>query len=502
MSEKIVKNKAMKIVSIVLLAVFIISLVPMLYIGKYAFPSEDDFSYGRSGKETFEETGSFFATVGTAFGNARDSYFSWQGTFSGIVVMSLGPYIYNLDYYALTPYILIFMMLFSTFFFTYKVFLKKFGLSVWEWIIVAVMLLFAQMQYMQYPNSSFYWYNGSSLYMTFYCSALVVYGLLIDLIMSESKKGLWLYAAIVPLATFTATGNFVISLNFAIINAFIVLLMVLFKNKGWKKALPVLLIAVAGLLIITLAPGNSARIEKQNADSSAISAVIKSFSTAFLYVFKPGHLTVGKYFGAIIILFSLPVAAKAVKNIKYDFRYPAAAVILAFCIFASVMTPTLWGLGRANLPRVNNIIYFYYIWMILFDCVYLIGWVYNKLNIKTSMPALEPKPAKKIFIGIYYSGLVCALVVMLMGIDVHDPEQQPTTLRAAQVIRYGTGRVFAAENARRVEILESEGKDAVLKAYSNKPDLLYFNDMYEDPDEWFNRVVAAYFGKDSVVVDK
>ena len=342
------KINTKRLIAIILIALFVISLIPMLYISKYTFPSEDDFSYGRLTKNVYAETGSFFKVLGASFTRAISMYKGWQGTFSGLIVMSIGPYIYGIQYYALTPFILLFMLVASTLFFTYKLLHKYFGMDIWTWIIIALVLLMAQIQFMQYPNSSFYWYNGSSLYMTFYCSALVVYGLMVDIMMAKPKKKYWLYVIAAPLAAFTATGNFVISLNFAAITALIVLYLVITKNKLWKKTLPVFLIALAGLIFITAAPGNSVRLSEQNNDASALEAVVLSLKTAFLCLFKPHYLIENKYLGALLVISALPFTGRIITNDKFRFRYPALIILLAFCVFASVMTPTLYGLGSCQ----------------------------------------------------------------------------------------------------------------------------------------------------------
>ena len=494
------KINTKRLIAIVLIAAFVISLIPMLYISKYTFPSEDDFSYGRLTKNVYADTGSFFKVLGASFTRAISMYKSWQGTFSGLMVMSIGPYIYGMQYYALTPFILLFMMVVSTLFFTYKLVHKYFGLDIWTWIVIALVLLMAQIQFMQYPNSSFYWYNGSSLYMTFYCSALVVYGLMVDILMAKPKKKYWLYAIAVPLSAFTATGNFVISLNFAIVTAFVVLYLVITKNKLWKKALPIFIIALAGLIFITAAPGNSVRVSEQNADASALEAVALSFKNAFLYLFKPHYLIESKYFGALFVLVLLPFTGKIITNDKFKFRYPALILLLAFCVFASVMTPTLYGLGHVKLPRVNNLVFFFYIWMVVFDLIYIAGWLYRKINQKSSGVSQSLISVKNYFLAIYFAVIFIIGIISFLGIDIHNPKQMPTTIRAAQVIRHQTGKTFARENKARLDMLYSDESELVFAPYTAEPDLLFYNDMGEDPTEWFNRIVAEYFDKDSVIV--
>ncbi len=493
-------TKSQKTLAIILIVVFIVSLIPILYISKFTFPSEDDFSYGRLTKNIYKDTGSIIKVFQASFTRAIGMYKSWQGTFSGLIIMSVGPYIYGIDYYFLTPFILLFILISSTFFFTYKILKKILKVNIWVWISIVLVLLFAQIQFLQYPNSSFYWYNGSSLYMIFYCSALVVYGFMVNLLSSNKKKRLWLYLVIVPLSAFTSTGNFVISLNFAIITAFIVVYLLITKNVKWKEVLPIFIIALSGLIFITVAPGNFIRISQQNADASVIKAIMLSFKNAFLYIFKPHYLIEGKYFGAILVFLALPLFGKIIKNNKLNFRYPLAVILLSLCVFASVMTPTLYGLGNVKLPRVNNIIYFFYIWMILFDSIYLIGWVYRRINQKSPNLFNNLIVIKKSLLAAYFSIAFIMAIVQFLSISIYEPKQLPTSIRAVQVIRHKTGATFAKENAERIKLLASDENIIVFNPYTVEPDLLYYNDMGDDPEEWFNRIVAEYFDKDSIVV--
>ncbi len=175
-------------------------------------------------------------------------------------------------------------------------------------------------------------------------------------------------------------------------------------------------------------------------------------------------------------------------------------ILLTFCVFASVMTPTLYGLGHVKLPRVNNLVFFFYIWMVIFDLVYVAGWLHKKINQKKIDVYQSIISMKNYCYAIYFGVIFIIGMIYFLGIDIHNPKQLPTTIRAAQVIRHQTGKTFARENKARLDMLYSDESDLVFAPYTAEPDLLFYNDMGEDPTDWFNRIVAEYFDKDSVIV--
>ena len=94
-------------INIILITVFIISLLPLYYIGGYAHPSVDDYYYGVETSQVWQNTHSVSAVISEAFELTKTTYNEWQGNFAAIFLMRLQPGIFGEQYYVIAPIILI-----------------------------------------------------------------------------------------------------------------------------------------------------------------------------------------------------------------------------------------------------------------------------------------------------------------------------------------------------------------------------------------------------------
>lgn len=78
-----------------------------------------------------------------------------------------------------------------------------------------------------------------------------------------------------------------------------------------------------------------------------------------------------------------------------------------------------------------------------------------------------------------------------------------TSIMAISSMRSGQAQEYHACALRRLETLEDNDiKDAVLESFPSLPYVLYFDDITDDPDDWRNIGLSAYYGKDSVILQK
>ena len=103
--------KRTKILSIFLLGVLIVSIIPIIYLGKYAHSVMDDFSYGTIISEGIRAGKSIIVSI---LDGIKMYYFGWQGTYSAIATMALVPSVWNENYYIFTPVIMLVSIIFST----------------------------------------------------------------------------------------------------------------------------------------------------------------------------------------------------------------------------------------------------------------------------------------------------------------------------------------------------------------------------------------------------
>ena len=146
-----------------LLAVFLLSLVPVLWLGQYARAGADDYCYGIAVHRALQEGGSLLEAV---WHTVSGYYQSWQGTFSALAFMSLTPCSWSEGAYWITPVVLLVSLAGGTFYLSGVLCRRLLGGSRRDGILVALALLFPSIQCLAQPLHSFYWWNGA-VYYTF-----------------------------------------------------------------------------------------------------------------------------------------------------------------------------------------------------------------------------------------------------------------------------------------------------------------------------------------------
>ena len=87
-----------------LLALLAASLIPILLLGRYDWPSADDYSYALLSHESLLK--GEFPLVGS-WKYILNCYKGWQGTFSAIGMMTLTPLTFSPFLYWLTPVVML-----------------------------------------------------------------------------------------------------------------------------------------------------------------------------------------------------------------------------------------------------------------------------------------------------------------------------------------------------------------------------------------------------------
>ena len=101
------------LISIACVFALFIVIFPLLLIAPYDFASADDWSYGIHAYQTIKAGGNLGQVLQAAFQTAKEAYLGWDGRFANAFLDALQPGIWGEKYYALTPFILIGMLVFS-----------------------------------------------------------------------------------------------------------------------------------------------------------------------------------------------------------------------------------------------------------------------------------------------------------------------------------------------------------------------------------------------------
>lgn len=474
---------------------FALSLVPLLWLGRYNVMCVDDYDYGRRVHDVWVETGSLWQSVKMAWQQNMGFYRDWQGTYVSCFLMALCPMNFNYGIGYVVPVLMIGMFAVSTFALGRHILHKWLGVEKAGGSFVMFVLLFMFYQVLEAPFEGIYWYNGATHYVLMQSVWFFTLTAVSMSLWSRQKPGeaVWCVVAAV-LAVIVGGGNLVTGLQAEIIMALLVLYAVVVNRR---KIIPVVipfLTGSIGFLFNILAPGNTQRSELDtDTGYSALTSILLSFYNAVVYIIKWTPA-----FVILVWLLLLPVLWKIAKKSDRMFKHPVWVTLGAFCVLSAMFTPTLFAIGMVGLSRVDNIIQMVYYLCLVMVTAYWLGYFSHRKD-KASAGALlghfleETKGRMT---------AVCALLVFVMLVCTGDKNTY-TSISALRSVANGEAQTFYQEAMERYEIYTDENiVDVELAPYSACPAIFDGNDLTEDAGNWLNLAVMQYYHKAYVKVVK
>lgn len=495
MMEKIrIHEKQLAVLAVVLFAA---SILPLLVLGYYNHPCADDFSFSWATRQVWLQTHSVWKAIGQAFSTAIDRYRTWQGTYTSIFFMALQPAVWGEHFYRITPVIMLSAILFSVFYLCRSIIVRCLKGTGSESVIVSVLVLTAMIQCIPDGTDSLFWYNGSVHYIIPTTAAFVLFGAVISMLCQPERRRKRRLALSMICAFVVGGGNYVTGLAAVVCAAFFLLL--LFFTKKWKQNKAVLfplLLCPVFFLINAAAPGNSVRSAAIGGlQMNPVKAIFVSFRYALLYSVEEWlDWTI-----LVLLLLSVPFLWKIVKNSSFSFPFPILAAASSYCLFSSAFTPGLFAAGNIDAPRIQNAIFLLFIVLIYIDTGYLLGWTCRRLEQKK-----EPEGER---FHLSSNQLLCTAAAFAMllfgaGVTVIPNPDYYTSTAAGTVLLSGEAKAYGDEMELRRSLLNGPDQNIVLQPLKNKPKLLFFSDITEDANDWTNRAISRYYGKQSVVLQE
>lgn len=486
----------------------ILSLIPLLALGRYNVMCIDDYNYGVRVHDTWMATGSLIQSVQAAWQQNMEFYHGWQGTYISCFLMGMCPMNFRYEIAWVVPVLMIGMFCVSTYVMGRHILNKWMGIEKAGSSFVMFVILFMYYQIMEAPFEGIYWYNGATHYvfmqsLWFFSLAAISAGL-----WSDKKSREITYCVMGAfLAVIVGGGNLITSLQAEIMMALLVIYAaVANRRKLIAVAVPFVMGSI-GFLINVMAPGNLQRSEVDtDVGYSAVMSVLLSFYHAVAFVIRWTPV-----FVVLIWLALLPVLWKIVKRSQRTFRHPVWVTIGAFCVLSAMFTPTLYAVGMVGLSRVDNIIQMVYYLCLFMVTTYWLGFISHRTADETDGTIVAAGeitrnlPAGDI-LGMFLEKAgnrmtgVCFLLVLLIWVFTADKNTY-TSISALRSLVYGEAQTFYEEAMARHEIYtDDEITEVVIPPYSVKPEIFALQDLSEDPGYWLNLAVTEYYHKAYVKV--
>lgn len=471
-------NLDMKKLAIIFAAAYILLMIPIIYIGKYDKPSADDYGYAASTYHAWITTHSADAVLEAVTGRVKNSYDTWQGTFSSIFMMALNPAAFDYRLYKLVPAFIVAMLSLACFAIA-KVLLgdicKK---EHWYWIIAGSALSILTIEKMHTSPSGIYWYNAAVHYTFMHSIMILMLVSCIKMVQTNRISGRILFAVLSVLFAIASGGsNYATCLmGLVFLGSVSVLLAICYKRKALLCLIPLIPYAVSFYLNVT-APGNAVR-QGYYQGMPAFRSILYSFKSAGLYAIEWMDI-----FTFLLMVILWPVFWNGLKNVAFRFPMPGIVLAYSFCMVAMGFTSSYYSMGTEGLSRLHNVVKITYQMLLIFNEAYFIGWL-----------------SKKRMLAVPAFGLAAVVIVMFCTVIFASNKAGTfTTYAAAYYLKTGEAAMFYNEYMERKMILEhSSETDIVLKPYQFRPWLLYIDDITTDSADWRNEMVSYWYGRSSV----
>ncbi len=478
------KLDSVRIQKIIIVILAVLSILPVIGIAFYNHPSVDDFGYSKEVYQVVRDGGNLGDAVATAADTSMKMMNTWQGLYSSAFLLALQPGVWGDGYYWITTLIMVVSIFVGTMFLTRSLMVYCLEDQKKNWVWVSILLAFFFVQTMPYPVEGLYWYNGAMNYLFFWAMLLVVVSQWIILCVKE--KSVVRILLITPLAFVLSGGNHVSAFAGLMIElAFGLYLMI--RKKKYLAMLP-FAVGLAGFLWNVTSNGTRIRRSTLNHQGNAIKTMIASVVRQMMI------LNEWVNFALILLLILLtPFLYQLVKQSIVRIHYRWKTLLVMFLGFA-VLILGMWcvpyqAIGDFGSGRLRNMLFMTFV--VLFLILY--GYILGIIAQSGVLENVHIGGLRKRVLGLVLIPVAMILLMMFGGTNT----DYGTGVEAIR--EYPSAKQYHQEMNARLEVyLDDSISDAVVEPFTQKPMLLFYDDIRSDERNWKNLSLAEYYKKGTV----
>ena len=527
------KSCDLRRLSYLLIVIYALSLIPVLIIGKYDYPSADDFSMGLGTRLVYEATGSLFAVAGKILSETARYYRTWIGYFTSCLFTTVSPATFGEAWYALTPAVILLALHVGVVVFFYALMEKALGMNRYVRRCMTVLTLFLMVQRM--PEGSlrveaFYWYSGAGNYTLTFSAGLLYLAFYVLSVCGVRSKNRSLFLVLACIMGFLAGGgNYLSALSFAVVSVLFAVYLVKRKTRQGENSRMGRLCVIGnflpaafylcGFAVSCLSPGNRIRGGEAEGYGALKSILLSLYYTLSYPLNQWMNWAVLLILALAGVIFWMGFAeiefsganAKAGGTASLYGPFPAA--VLAYGIVSCVVTPALYAQGNMDAGRIQSTFWLHAVLVLLLLEWYLVGGLYRRFSKQQNASAVSCLQNVSTASGLQNAsaapclqngagGFARAILLFFLVFSLLAVKGNPdfyTGTSAVSELLDGSAAQYGRENEERLRILKNpREQDAVLPRYTVQPNLLYFEDVSENPDDWINQKMSEYYGKNSI----
>jgi len=517
-----------KVLGILLCAILWAALLVPFFMGApAAHPATDDFTFAAYTHPTWVKTGSIAHVLKDALSYALRTWRDWQGTVTGVIIMTLNPAVFSLEHYGVHAVVLLALHLVSWLVFIGHVFGRRMGLARSVWMPLYFALSAMSLMFLPDIVEGIYWFNGAWFYTGAQAAALITLVMCDRLCESRTgRKRLIAWAVLCGLLLFALGMDNYITAMMTLAALFMLLLQRLWaamktpkaamigvsvwadaqktdermfggaeekriQKQAALRAFLLMLPIGAGLVLSIIAPGNSVRMETDGAHQTGMAWLVSSIlwtmrDAAFYFV----RFTVKTPLLALMIAMT-PILAKAVdRKEEKAWRCPPMlfTVLSTYLMLCAMIIPHMYSSGYAGSGRVVNMYHLYV--LLAVPAAYVMLLMRLKVKHRAALWCRETK-------GTCAFLSLCALALCLaLG-------QVDNYVKLIRDQKDGTQDAYIAQFKNEYALCEAaeETDDVLLPAWSVQTVTGKIT-AYPDETIWTNEAMAHYFGVKSVKVSE
>ena len=512
------KNISFKALSIVMICIDVLSLIPILVLGFYDFPSADDFSMALEPHLKFVATGNVFSTIVAAFVKAHWIFFNYEGYFFSALLTCLCPAVFSEQLYFLVPFIIISMLTFGVCYFFNAFFVKAFKLDKHLSTVVSMATLIMMVQFLKTSGAraqGFYWWSGAVNYVFTFGMAFFWVGLLLRILYDEDKKAckrkfIWACIWAFPMGG----ANYLTALELAIISFLIIFICVMNKFSkigieglgeiGRKFVKLIWIPAVINLIgfgFSVTAPGIKIR-SAETVSNSPVKAVLLSLYGTFNVIIDE----MARWETLVVLLLLVPIFWKLAGELRHKLRHPLIFIVFAYGMVSSNMTPAYYAVSNFDEGRLVVLAWMEFVFFAALSVFYLTAWIRGLIEDKF-FSAVKESGKSDSFSHEASSAILVLFAVLIFGsaLCVVPNPHYYTATSALYEIASGNAARYRSENSERLKALKDPSLETVvLREYTDAPDMLFYKDI-TDPgfdDYWINGSMAKYYNKKEIAIER
>lgn len=489
--ERDLTEKKFKYFTFASLLIFVILMLPIVYLTLVNRATGDDYGYGAYTRAAWMGTHSLIEVAKAMCRTVKSYYYSWQGTWFSIALFTLQPEVFHDDAYVIVAVLMLFLWIGSTFCLFRQILCKSMGMHQWSYVLITVWFMVINIEYIPSSRSSIFWFNGCAHYLIPFAMCQIVTAWLLKY-SAEYKKstlfGIILFMSLLGGSNYQAALLALIVAFYTGISAWI-----LKKDKRiFALCIPILL-ELAGLIVSALAPGNASRAGEEFGFS--VSIVLKTIGKSFVC----GIEDIGRYvterpliFVGLLFLFIIFITAFCAWENAFSFKHPILLSLMLFCLYSAMQAPAIYAGVEVSggVPNTN-----YQVFLLTTSGILLI--IAEKLSVKMKSVREGKLDRKALWSIIVWGGvLLCALLVFCGRSHI----KRSTSYVSLIYITSGQAGDYKEQMELQTKLMENKNtEDVVIPGINDVQGPLMHMPVTDDKDAWTNTVTSRFYGKRSVV---